>query len=223
MTTGFELNAETREAKGTGASRRLRHAGKVPAIIYGGGKDPAMVAFEHHSIYHLLENEAFHSSLLNVSHGGASEQVILRDVHHHPYKQQILHLDFQRVSASEKIHMSVPIHFKGEDIAPGVKLEHGIVSHLMTEVDIICLPANLPEFLEADVSELKLHESLHLSDIPLPEGVEITTFAHGGDDLAIVTIAAVRASAEVDEAEAGEGEEGAEGGEAGEGGEGGGD
>lgn len=210
MTTTFELNAETREVKGTGASRRLRHAGKIPAIIYGGGKDSAMISLEHHVIYHMLENETFHSSILNVKHGGTSEQVILRDVHHHPYKQQILHMDLQRVSASEKIHMRVPLHFKGEDVAPGVKLQHGIVSHLMTEVDITCLPAQLPEYLEADVSDLNLHESLHLSDIPLPEGVEITTFAHGGDDLAVVTIAAVRGSASTDESE-GEGE--AEGGE----------
>ncbi len=209
MAANFELSAEKRDAKGTGASRRLRRAGQVPGIIYGANKDPEMVSFNHDKLYHLLENEAFHTSIIDVKTGSDTQQAILRDVHHHPFRQQILHMDLQRVSASEKIHMSIPLHILGEDMAPGVKLQEGIVSHLMTELDVICLASNLPEFLEADVSEMDLHDSLHLSDIKLPEGVELSSLAHGGDDLAVVTIAAVRGSVEEEEEEApAEGEEG---------------
>ena len=208
MTTNFELSAEKREAKGTGASRRLRHAGKIPGIIYGANKDPEMVAFEHNTVFHLLENEAFHTSILDVKYDGSTQKAVLRDVQYHPFKQLIMHMDLQRISASEKIHMRVPLHFIGDDVAPGVKLQGGIVSHLMTEVDVLCLPANLPEYLEADVSELNLHDSLHLSDIKMPEGVELTALAHGGDDLAIVTIAAVRTTVEEEEEAPAEGEEG---------------
>jgi large subunit ribosomal protein L25 len=209
MAANFEVSAEKRDAKGTGASRRLRRAGNVPGIIYGANKDPEMVSFNHDKLYHLLENEAFHTSIIDVKTGNETQQAILRDVHHHPFRQQILHMDMQRVSASEKIHMSIPLHILGEDMSPGVKLQEGIVSHLMTELDVICLASNLPEFLEADVSEMDLHDSLHLSDIKLPEGVELSSLAHGGDDLAVVTIAAVRGSVEEEEEEApAEGEEG---------------
>ncbi|MFV1997080.1 MAG: 50S ribosomal protein L25/general stress protein Ctc [Acidiferrobacterales bacterium] len=209
MAANFELNAEKRDAKGTGASRRLRRAGQVPGIIYGASKDPEMVSFNHDKIYHLLENEAFHTSIIDVKSGSNTQKAILRDVHHHPYRQLILHVDLQRVSASEKIHMRVPLHIVGEDVAPGVKLQEGIVSHLITEVDVTCLASSLPEFLEADVSELNLHDSLHLSDIKLPKGVELTSTSHGGDDLAVVTIAAVRGSVEEEEQETPEeGEEG---------------
>jgi len=169
-----------------------------------------MVSFAHDPMWHLLENEASHSSILDVKTDGKAEKAILRDVHYHPFKQLILHVDLQRVSETERIHMSVPLHFVGEDAAPGVKLQGGIVSHLMTDIDITCLASNLPEYLAADISDLKLHESVHLSDLQLPEGVEITSLAHGGDDLAVVTIVAVRGTSEE---ETGEGEE-AEGGEA---------
>lgn len=209
MAAIFELNVEKRDAKGTGASRRLRRAGQVPGIIYGAGKDPEMVSFNHDNIYHLLENEAFHTSIIDVKSGSDVQQAILRDVQYHPFKQVVLHMDLQRISASERIHMRVPLHFIGEDVAPGVKLQGGIVSHLMTEVDVTCLASNLPEYLEADVSELNLHESLHLSDIKLTEGAELTSLFHGGDDLAVVTIAAVRGSIEEEEEAApAEGEEG---------------
>jgi len=209
MAANFELIAEKRDAKGTGASRRLRRAGQVPGIIYGANKDPEMVSFSHDKIYHLLANEAFHTSIIDVKSGNDTQQAILRDVHYHPFRQLILHMDMQRVSASEKIHMRVPLHIIGDEMAPGVKLQEGIVSHLMTELDVICLASNLPEYLEADVSEMNLHDSLHLSDIKLPEGVELTSLAHGGDDLAVVTIAAVRGSVEEEEVETpAEGEEG---------------
>ncbi|GMR20954.1 MAG: 50S ribosomal protein L25/general stress protein Ctc [Gammaproteobacteria bacterium] len=210
MSTQFEITAETREGKGTGASRRLRHAGKVPAIIYGGDKDPQMVSFKHDAIYHMLEVEAFHTSILTIKHGKGTEQAILRDVHMHPYQQWVMHLDLQRINVAEKIHMSVPVHCTGEELTPGVKLEGGIVSHLITEIDISCLPANLPEYLAVDISALHLGDSVHISDIPLPEGVEITTFAHGGDDLAVASIVTVRGSIEEEETTEEGGEEGAE-------------
>lgn len=213
MAAIFELNVEKRDVKGTGASRRMRHAGQVPGIIYGANKDPEMVSFDHNKIYHLLENEAFHTSIIEVKGGKDAQQVILRDVQYHPFKQQVLHMDLQRVSATEKIHMRVPLHIIGEELAPGVKLQEGIVSHLITEVDVTCLASNLPEYLEADITELNLHDSLHLSDIKLPDGVEMTSMFHGGDDLAVVTIAAVRGSLEEDEAEGETPEEGEEGGE----------
>lgn len=192
MTARFELTAEPRAAKGTGASRRLRHTGKVPAVLYGAGKQPEMVALDHGAMLRHLANEAFHTSVLSVKLGKETDQAILRDFQMHPFKPQVLHIDLQRISATERIHMRVPLHFIGQDVAPGVKLESGILSHLMTEVDVTCLPQQLPEFLAIDVSQLHLGESIHLSDIPLPEGVTITTFAHGGDDLAVATIAAVR-------------------------------
>ena len=201
MSTKFELNAEKRETKGTGASRRLRRSGKIPAVIYGGTKDVNMVMFEHAPVYHMLENEAFHTSILTVNYEGSSDQVILRDVQMHPYQQQIVHMDLQRVSATEKIHMSVPLHFIGEEIAPGVKQQGGIVSHLLNELDITCLPHQLPEFLTADVSNLHVGESVHISDLPLPEGVEITAIAHGGDDLAVATVVMTGGGAEEEEAE----------------------
>ncbi|MFQ5755961.1 MAG: 50S ribosomal protein L25/general stress protein Ctc [Acidiferrobacterales bacterium] len=192
MSTKFELTAERRDAKGSGPSRRLRRAGQVPAVLYGGNKDPVMLMFDHDAIYHQLENEAFHTSILTVKVDSDTDRAILRNVQMHPFKPRVMHVDLQRISETQKLHMLVPIHVNGEEVAPGVKLEGGIVSRLMTEVDISCLPHQLPEFLSVDVSELHIGESLHLSDIPLPEGVTITSLAHGGEDLAVVSVAAVR-------------------------------
>lgn len=202
MSKANELIAEARDDKGTGASRRLRRAGKIPAVIYGAGKEPAMVTFDHDPIMHMLEVESFHTSILDVKHHNETEQAILRDIQHHPFRQQIIHMDLQRISAKEKIHMSVPVHFEGADTAPGVKLEGGIVSHLITEIDVMCLPADLPEFLVADMSELNMGDSVHLSDIKLPKGVELTSLAHGGDDLAVAAIVALRVSTADEEADA---------------------
>lgn len=196
MAAKFEVNAEPRSGKGTGASRRLRRDGKVPGIVYGAGKDPVMVAFDHDAMYHHLQAEAFHTSILTLKLEGATDQAVLRDYQMHPFKPRVLHIDLQRISATEKIHMSVPLHFVGQDVAPGVKLQGGIVGHLMTEVDVTCLPHQLPEFLEVDMSNVNLNESVHLSDLKLPEGVQITSLAHGGDDLAVATITAVREEVE---------------------------
>jgi large subunit ribosomal protein L25 len=214
MSTSHTIIAELRDVQGTGASRRLRHAGKIPAILYGSGKDTAMLTLSHNSLYHNMEDESFHSSILTVEIDGKKEKAILRDVQMHAYKQLIMHIDLQRVSAKDKIHMNVPFHFTGAEEAPGVKVESGIVSHLITELDIVCLPDDLPEFISIDISALNLGDSIHLSEITLPEGVESSALSHG-DDLAVVTVVAVRATVEEDEVTAEEGEEGEEAAEAG--------
>jgi large subunit ribosomal protein L25 len=197
MAAKFEITAESREVKGKGASRRLRHAGRVPAVIYGAGKAPQMVTLDQIVMKRHLDNEKFHTAILDVKVGSTTDQAILRDWQMHPYKPVVLHVDLQRISATEKLHMRVPLHFIGQDVAPGVKLEGGIATHLMAEVDITCLPKDLPEFLEVDMSSLHLHQSLHLSDIKLPAGVVITSLAHGGDDLAVAAITIVKVVEEV--------------------------
>jgi large subunit ribosomal protein L25 len=195
MSKKFEVTAEPRTAKGTGASRRLRRAGKVPGIVYGAGKDATPVAFDHNAMLRQLGQEAFHTSILTLKLDGANDQAILRDYQMHPVKPVVMHVDLQRISATEKIHMKVPLHFLGQEVAPGVKQEGGLISHLMTEVDISCLPADLPEYLEVDMSEVKLHQSVHMSDLKLPAGVTITQLAHG-HDLAVATITTVRVEEE---------------------------
>lgn len=195
MSKKFEVTAESRATKGTGASRRLRHAGKIPGIVYGAGKAPVQVSFDHNTMLRNLSQEAFHTSILTLKLDGGTDQAILRDYQMHPVKHQILHIDVQRISATEKIHMKIPLHFLGQDVAPGVKLEGGLVNHLMTEVDITCLPADLPEYLEVDMSEVKLHQSVHLSDLKFPKGVTATALAHG-NDLAVATITTIRVEEE---------------------------
>jgi len=192
----FELSAEPRDVKGKGASRRLRRAGKVPAVMYGAGKDAIMLSLDHNTLYHQVKNEAFYSSILTVKVGADQEQAVLRDIQMHPFKPRIAHLDLLRISATEKLHMRVPVHFLNQDSAPGVKQQGGIVNHLMSEIDITCLPKDLPEFLTIDLGEMNLNDSVHLSGIKLPEGVTITSFAHGGDDLPVVAITAIREEVE---------------------------
>jgi len=204
----FELNAEVRDVKGKGASRRLRRDGKVPAVMYGAGKDALSLTLDHNSLYNQIKNEAFYSSILTVKVGSDTEQAILRDIQMHPYKPRIAHMDLQRISATEKLHMKVPLHFINQDIAPGVKLQGGLVSHLMSEVDITCLPKDLPEFLTVDMGEVELNQSVHLSDLKLPEGVAISALQHG-NDLGVATITTVRV--EVEEAPAAEAAAPAEG------------
>lgn len=210
MSTNFELVAEPREAKGTGPNRRLRRAGKVPAVLYGAGKDTVNLVLDHDKIFHNLENEAFHSSILTVKMGKGSEQAILRAVQVHSVRRHVLHVDLQRITASQKLNMKVPLHFVGEDVAPGVKQEGGIVSHLINEVAVSCLPSQLPEYLEIDLTAVHLNESVHLSDIKLPEGVDITGLSHEGDDLAVATIVIVRGAVEEEEVEVEEAEAEAE-------------
>lgn len=201
MATKFELTAERRHEHGSGPSRRLRRLDRVPGIIYGGAKEPIMVSFDHQTLYQHLRNEAFHTSILSVKVDGEVDQAILRDLQMHPFKPKVLHLDLQRIVATEKLHMAVPIHFLNEAIAPGVKEQGGIVSHLLTEVDITCLPQDLPEFVTVDVSALNIGDSVHLSDIVLPAGVAITGLAHGGENLAVAAVVPPR-SIEEEEAAA---------------------
>ena len=169
----IEVIAYKRELQGTGASRRLRSAGKVPGIVYGGTAAPMQIELDHNALYHALRKEAFHASVLNLTVDGASESVLLRDTQWHPYKQQVLHVDFQRIDKKHKIHVKVPLHFLNEDTAPGVKTGGGKISHVITEIDITCLPGNLPEFIEVDVGQMELNQSIHVAELQLPEGVEL--------------------------------------------------
>lgn len=182
----IEFKATKRVDQGTGASRRLRRAGQLPGIIYGANKDAESITLDHNELYHLLRKEAFHSSVLNVVVEGKKQTVILRDTQWHPYKQQVLHIDFQRVNASEKLHIKVPLHFINAEVSPAVKLAGQIITHVINEVDVACLPKNLPEFIEVDLSALESEQSLHVSDIKLPKGVEIV---HHGDSNPVIATA----------------------------------
>ena len=217
MSVDFTVNAETRTDVGKGASRRLRHANKVPAIIYGSGKDPVSLTLGHDEFMHHLEQEAFYSHILTVNVDGKKQKAVMKDIQRHPSKPRVLHVDFLRVSDKDVIHMQVPVHFLNEEESVGVKAG-GLVSHLMTTIDIACKASDLPEYLQLDVIEVDVGGSLHLSDIELPKGVEIPALAHGADhDLPVVSIHMPRAVEEeepTEAAEAAEGEEAAaEGGE----------
>lgn len=199
MAMSFELNAEPRSDTGKGASRRLRRAGKVPAIIYGGSKDPEALTLSHNEVLRNLENEAFYSHILTVKSGNNETQAILRDLQRHPSKAIIMHMDLQRVSATETLRTSVPIHVVGEDVSPGVK-ESGLVSHDLTEVEIECFPKDLPEYIEVDISALEVGESIHLSALNVPEGVILTELSRGDDhDASVVSIHAKRVVEEIEE------------------------
>jgi large subunit ribosomal protein L25 len=193
MRIGFEITAEPRNDQGKGASRRLRHAGKVPAVIYGGHADARSVSFEHHRLLQLVDNEKFYSSIISVSVGGEKQTAIVKDVQMHPARPAVLHVDLQRVSENEKIRLHLPIHFKGEAASPGVKTQGGVVSHMMADVEISCLPKDLPEFLEVDMSAMNLNDTIHLGDIALPPGVTIAALAHGRNP-PVVSIHAPRAA-----------------------------
>ena len=177
MADKFDLIAEIREDSGKGASRRLRREGKVPAIIYGAGRPPRALVFDHNKVIKQLENESFYSSVLNIKVGEKSQAAIVKDLQRHPALPRIMHMDLQRIVEDEVIRMNVPIHLIGEEIAIGVKDGGGKVSHMRTDVEVVCLPKNLPEYLEVDISELELDGLMYLTDIPLPEGVEIPELA----------------------------------------------
>lgn len=183
----IEVSAEKRTLQGKGASRRLRGSGKVPAIIYGGDQTAQPIEMDHNDLFHKLKLEAFHASILTLNVDGNKEPVLLRDVQMHPFRQQVLHVDFQRVAKDKKIHMKVPLHFVNAEISPGVKTSGGIVSHILTEVDVSCLPGDLPEYIQVDLSQLSAGHTLHLSDLALPTGVETVSLARG-DNAAVVTI-----------------------------------
>ncbi|MDA9109496.1 50S ribosomal protein L25/general stress protein Ctc [Woeseiaceae bacterium] len=210
MSDEFNLIAEMRDDRGKGASRRLRRQGKVPAIIYGAGREPRALMFDHNKVLRELENASFYSSILTIKVGDESRAAIVKDIQRHPAKKLILHIDFQRIVEDEKIRMQIPIHFLGEEDAIGVKIGGGSVSRLMTELEVSCLPKDLPEFLEVDISELELDQMLHVSNISLPVGVEISEIVLEQDQ-AIVSIAEIKEiiEEEIIEGEGeGEGEEG---------------
>jgi len=189
-----------RSKQGTGASRRLRITGRTPGIVYGGTAEPSLIEVDHNALWHALKKEAFHSSILSMDIGGKESSVLLRDVQVHPFKQLILHVDFQRADATTKLHMKVPLHFSGDDQSQAVKTEGCIANHVMSELDVLCLPADLPEFIKVDLSGLKKGSSLHLADIPMPKGVKAIT--HGGDKNPVVVSVVVVAAAEAPAAEA---------------------
>ena len=191
MKTSFELVAEFREMQGKGASRRLRHEGKVPAILYGGHTEARALSLSHQKLMIMLDNERFYSTILSLKMGDQTQQAILKDVQRHPFKNAILHMDFQRVEENEKIRISIPLHFTGAAVSPGVKSQGGIVSHMRTEVEVSCLPKHLPEFIEVDISGLSLNESIHLSQLKVPDGVALIELAK--DDAAVVAIHSPRA------------------------------
>lgn len=195
----FEINATKRELQGSSASRRLRRAGRVPGIIYGGTAAPQMIEFDHNELFQALRKEAFHSSVINMSIAGAKEMCLLRDVQMHAYKRQIKHVDFQRIDATHQIHQKVPFHFINAEIAPGVKLSGGMVQHVMTELDVKCLPKDLPEFIEIDLKALNAGQSVHLSEVKLPSGVEL---AHHGEGDPVVAAVVVRGGGAAAEEEA---------------------
>jgi large subunit ribosomal protein L25 len=216
-TIKFELEAEVRADVGKGASRRLRHADKVPAVVYGAGEAPLSLTLDHNKAIHALSHEAFYSHILTLKVGKKTEKVILKDVQRHPAKPRIAHVDFLRVRADQKLQMHVPLHFLGEEEAPGVK-EGGVFSHHMTDVQVSCLPNDLPEYIAVDVSKLALDQAVHLSELNLPKGVELVAFAHGveGHDQSVISVHIPRIIEEevvevaAEEAAAAEGAEGQE-------------
>jgi large subunit ribosomal protein L25 len=200
----MKFSATARSVQGSSASRRLRRAGRVPAIVYGGTAAPLNIELDHNEIYHALRKESFHASILTMEvAGGQNEQVLLRSVQWHPYKQQVLHVDFQRVDANQALHTKVPLHFVNGDISPAVKLSGALISHVMNEVEIICLPSNLPQFIEVNLGDMLVGGSVHTSDLKLPIGVTLNL--HGNNPVvASAMIKAGAAAAEEETAAGGE-------------------
>jgi large subunit ribosomal protein L25 len=205
MKTSFELVAEFRDAEGKGASRRLRRASKVPAILYGGHREPRALALDHTRLLLMLDNERFYSTIINLRVGDVSQAAVLKDVQQHPAKNAVLHVDLQRVLENEKIRITIPLHFKNEAVAPGVKAG-GVVSHLRNDVEVSCLPKDLPEFIDVDLSGVEMNQMVYLADLNVPEGVEIPALTHGRN-APVVSIHHARA----EEAEAAPGAEAAAG------------
>src|SRR6266851_6505113 len=187
----IEITARKREAQGTGASRRLRRLGKVPGILYGGDKDPITIELDHQDLYLNLRNERFHASILTLDLAGTKQQVLLRAVNMHPFKLQVQHVDFQRVVKDKKIHMKVPLHFVNAESSPGVKEQGGVVSHVLNELDVICLPDDLPEYIEVDLGNLAVGHSMHVRDLALPKGVELALHKNENPVVATVIVPAL--------------------------------
>ena len=193
----FEFTAFPRAGEGRGASRRLRRSGRAPGIVYGGTVAPQPIEIDHNALFHALRNEAFHASILTMKLGGDASKVLLRDVQMHPFKNEILHVDFQRVDENRKIHMKVPLHFVNAEVSPAVKLGGALVSHVLNEVDVSCLPRDLPEFVEVDLSQLESGKAIHLSELKLPAGV--TAITRGKLDPVVASAVVPRAHVETEE------------------------
>src|SRR5436853_1637590 len=187
----IEITARKREAQGTGPSRRLRIAGKVPGILYGGDQGPVNIELDHKDLFINLKNERFHASILTLELAGTKEQVLLRAVNMHPFKLQVQHVDFQRVVKDKKIHMKVPLHFVNAEISPGVKEQGGVVSHVLNELDVICLPDDLPEYIEVDLGNLAVGHSMHVRELALPMGVALALHKDENPVVATVVVPAL--------------------------------
>ena len=187
----FEIRANKREAQGTGASRRLRRMGKVPGIVYGGAEGPVNIELDHKDLFQSLRNEKFHASILSLDLTGSKQEVLLRAVSMHPFKMQVQHIDFQRVSKDRKIHMKVPLHFVNAEKSPGVKEQGGIASHVLNELDVVCFPDDLPEHIEVDLGNLTVGHSMHVRDLALPKGVELSLHKSENPVVATVVIPAL--------------------------------
>ena len=184
----MQFVAFERAKQGTGASRRLRNSGKTPGIVYGGTGEAKLIELDHNALWHALKKEAFHATILDMELNGQTSKVLLRDYQMHPYKQQVLHIDFQRVEANTTLHMKVPLHFSGEQDSEAVKTDKCLVNHVVNEIEVACIPANLPEFISVDLSGLKKGVSLHVNDITLPNGVKVIT--HGKPNPVLVSVTA---------------------------------
>lgn len=193
----FEINATPRKAQGTGASRRLRRAGKVPGIVYGGDKGAVNIELDHRELFQQLVNEKFHASILTLKLEGGAEQVLLRAFNMHPVKSQVQHVDFQRVAKDRKIHMKVPLHFVNEAGSPGVKEQQGVITHVLNEIDITCFPDDLPEYIEVDLGQISVGKSVHARELALPKGVESVLHKHENPVVATCTMPALVVEEEV--------------------------
>jgi large subunit ribosomal protein L25 len=196
----MKVVAFERSQQGTGASRRLRNTGKTPGIVYGAGADTQLIELDHNALWHALKKEVFHSSILDLEVAGKSQQVLLRDVQYHPFRQLVLHVDFQRVDASKKLHTKVPLHFMNQETNPAVKLSSAVISHVINEIEIECLPSALPEFIEVDLAKIEAGQSVHAKDIPLPAGVALV--AHVDAENPVVASATIPAGAIAEDAAA---------------------
>jgi len=201
MSKGFELEFESRDLQGKANSRRLRRTGMVPAVLYGAGRDPRAISLNQNTLMHQMEKEAFYTSIISLKEGENTQPVIVKDVQRHPAKRQVLHVDFQRILEDEEITLNVPIHFLGEEASIGVKQQGGEVARLMTEIEVSCLPKDLPEFIELDISHMELNQLLHLSDVAAPEGVTFVDLAHERDPAVISINPPRREEEEVEAAE----------------------
>ena len=193
----IEFTAFARNTEGRGASRRMRRAGKAPGIVYGGPVAPTPIELDHNALFHALRNEAFHSSILTMKLDGAATKVLLRDVQMHPFRNEILHVDFQRVDENRKIHMKIPLHFVNGEVSPAVKINSAIISHVVADLDVTCLPKDLPEFIEVDLTELDVGHSVHVSALKMPPGV--TVVSRGKLDPVVATAIVPRAQVETEE------------------------